>query len=69
MPLVRTSAFIAALLLLGGGYAASQIAFFAQTPADYAARVDTPAVKGLALVLLAVCIGSAIAPGKEEDSD
>ena len=52
MRTLRTALTAAALILLCAGYGASQVSYFLDTYADYAARVDSPPVQNLALLLL-----------------
>lgn len=54
-------------LFLGLGYAASQYHFFNGTAAQYAAQVDVPTIRGLALLLLVagIALGFAKTPIKE----
>jgi hypothetical protein len=54
--LFRATVFASAALLLGGGYLASQRAFFSGTTEQYAAAVDTGAVAWLALAILISCV-------------
>lgn len=76
MTLIRTVLFFAAALLLGGGYLASQVAFFssmypqtANATVEYAAKIDVPQVKIIALILLIACVVLAFVPIKEEAAD
>lgn len=56
MNLARTATGIALLMLLGGGYLASQYAYFFGDAAGYAAQVDTPPIQLLSLVLFILVI-------------
>jgi len=56
MKLIRTIVFTVSLVLLGAGYAASQVAFGNGTFQDYAAKVDSAPVRLIALLLLALCL-------------
>lgn len=58
-------------LAIGGlavGYAASQYAYFSGRAADYAAVVDQPAVRYVALALLLACIVLAFIPDQGGDN-
>ncbi len=68
MNLVRTTVAIALIALLGGGYFASQYAYFLGNPIDYKNAVDVPAIKWLALALFAAIIGLASLRVKEESA-
>lgn len=70
MSLLRTVAFILATVLMASGYIASLAAFFAgpERAADYAQRIASPAVQGVALVILLACVVFAALPQKEEDA-
>lgn len=54
-------------LFLGLGYAASQYHFFNGTAAQYAAQVDVPTIRSLALLLLVmgIALGFAKPPSDE----
>lgn len=52
MNLARLLLAILALILIGGGYAASQLAFFGGRSAEYARSIDQAPIAMLALVLL-----------------
>ncbi|GAB4133843.1 MAG: hypothetical protein Fur0036_19570 [Fimbriimonadaceae bacterium] len=57
-------------LLLGLGYAASQYHFFNGTAAQYAAQVDVPTIRSLALLLLVagIALGFAKSPSSDPES-
>jgi hypothetical protein len=57
--------FGAAALLLAGGYFASQVAFFNGSAARYSQSIDSPAVQGLAMLILVACVAFAAMPQKE----
>lgn len=59
--------FLAVILLLTVGYAASQWAWWTGDFANYAKRVDVPAVQHAALVVLILLILSAIFWDKRAD--
>ena len=65
MKLVRVAVFGAAALLLAGGYFASQVAFFNESAPRYSESIDSPAIKGLALLILVACVALAAMPQKE----
>jgi hypothetical protein len=50
--LIRTLYIIIATLVVVGGYVASQYAFFQGDPAQYAARVDSPAMRLVSALIL-----------------
>lgn len=56
MNAIRYAAMAAATLLLAGGYAMSQIAYFRGTASEYAKTVNSPAVAALAAVVLVGCV-------------
>lgn len=66
MTTLRTALTVAALCLLGGGYAASQLAFFNGRTGEYARSVDTPALKWLSLFLLISAVLLAFFPERED---
>lgn len=68
MRTLRTALTAAALCLVCAGYAASQIAYFQGTVAEYAARVDTPPVQRLAGLLLLSAIILAFIREKPEEA-
>lgn len=67
MERLRFGYVILLTLILGLGYAASQYHFFNGTAAQYAAQVDVPAIRSLALLLLVA--GVALGFGKSPSSD
>ena len=67
MKTVRTALTVAALFLLGGGYAASQIALFEGRAADYAGRVDVPPIWNLSGLLLLLAVVLAFIPDRDEE--
>ena len=67
MRLLRFSITVLSLLALAAGYAASQVAFFAGQAPNYAAAVDQPTVKVVALILLAFAIAASFVPDKEHE--
>ena len=52
MTKVRTVLSILVIVLLGVGYAGSQFSVFRGNASDYAAKIDSPPVKLLALLIL-----------------
>lgn len=58
-------------LFLGVGYAASQYHFFNGTAAQYAAQVDVPTIRSLALLMLVIGIvlGFAKSPAGDSPAD
>ncbi len=68
MALVRTAIALITLVLLTGGYAASQLAFFNGTTAQYIAALDASPVPMLALGLLVALVILAFIPA-ESDQD
>jgi len=66
MRTLRTALTAAALCLLCAGYAASQIAYFQGTFAEYAARVDSQPVQRLALLFLTAAIVLAFIKDRED---
>lgn len=69
MKTVRTAVALAATLLMGGGYLASQSAYFVGDPAQYTRALDQSGVPLLSLVLLLSLVGLAIVPDKEAPGD
>jgi hypothetical protein len=55
------------LLVLGGGYAASQYAVFTGTTESYAKKIDSPQTQLIALAILVAAIVLALLPNKEAD--
>lgn len=66
MKTARTLVGTVAILLLGGGYFASQYAYFAGDPASYIRALDSSSVPILALLLLLATVIMAIVPEREE---
>jgi len=56
MKALREGLSIALILFLGGGYLASQLAYHQGRAPEYAAQIDTPPVRWLALVLLGAVV-------------
>lgn len=54
------------VVLLALGYAGSQWAYFAGQPEAWAARIDVPQVKNLALAIVAAILVSGLWPDREE---
>ena len=67
MRTVRTAFAILVIALLCSGYAASQWAYFHGDAAGYAQRVDVPAVRTLALVILVGAILLAFIRDREQE--
>lgn len=65
MNLVRFGLTLFAALLLGGGYAASQYAYFNGRAAEFAAQMDQPAIRWLATLLLIAAIALVFVKDKE----
>jgi len=68
---MRTARFVVVVVLtvlVVGGYAASQVAYFNGTATEYAAKVDTPSIRILSLLLLLVSIAMAFVREPEEPS-
>lgn len=56
MKTIRLALICAFAILLMGGYAASQLAYFSGSVADYYQKVDSPSIRMLALILLVASI-------------
>lgn len=56
MKLIRTIVFTVSLVLLGAGYAVSQIRYLNGSYEEYAAQIDCRPVQILALALLVCCV-------------
>jgi hypothetical protein len=69
MKTVRFAFSAVALLLLAGGYAASQLAYFRGEWSEYAHKVDQPAVVFVALAVFLIALGLAFVPSDEEVRD
>lgn len=65
MKTLRLAVAATAILGLGAGYLASQVAFFQGAAAEYAQALDGPIVRWLSLALLAVAIVLAFVPSRE----
>ncbi|MBV6458005.1 MAG: hypothetical protein HONBIEJF_01127 [Fimbriimonadaceae bacterium] len=61
--LLRSILIVTALVLMGGGYLASQYAAAFGNPISYSSAIDTPAISMLALIVL----GGGIAIGFVND--
>ena len=55
------------MVLLVLGYAASQNAYFTGAASEYAAKVDCPPIKWVALSILVVCVVFAFIRDEEAD--
>jgi hypothetical protein len=64
MALVRTAVALITLVLLTGGYAASQLAFMNGTTAQYIAALDASPVPMLSLALLVTMVVLAFVPAE-----
>lgn len=62
MNAIRYAAMAAATLLLVGGYAMSQVAYFRGNAPQYAKAIDTPGVAAIAGLVLVGCIVLACIP-------
>jgi FtsH-binding integral membrane protein len=69
MKTVRNALSLIVVILLGGGYAASQAAVLQGRAVEYARQIDQPAVHFLALVLFIGCIVLAFFPEREGESE
>lgn len=67
MNLIRTITCILALALLVGGYCASQWAVWNGTTADFAQKIDSPAIKSLAAVVVLAAIAIHFTQAPEVD--
>jgi len=56
MKLIRTIVFTVSLVLLGAGYAVSQIRYLNGSHEEYAAQIDCVPVRMLTLALLVCCV-------------
>lgn len=65
MRLARTVLSWMAVALLGVGYFASQVAYFAGSPTEYAQRMDQAGIRLIALILFAGAIVLAFFPDRE----
>jgi hypothetical protein len=68
MKTIRLGVAAITMLLLAAGYAASQQAVLAGDPQRYAAEVDTPVVKWLALGWLVLVVALAFVPAREAET-
>lgn len=66
MKTARTLVGTVAILLMGGGYFASQYAYFAGDPGAYIRALDKSSVPILSLLLLLATIALAFVPDREE---
>lgn len=67
MALIRLVVTAAGLLLMVGGYFASQQAYFSGTTAQYTQSLSKSPVWSLSLVLLGAAVVLALIPAKEAD--
>ena len=68
MSRLRTAVSVLVVIALAAGYGASQWAYFHGNPTEYAAAVDTPLVKALALIVLLLASASLFLPEKEGEA-
>lgn len=66
MSKIRLATGLVATLLFGGGYFASQFAYFFGDPTTYSSNIASSSVKFLSLGLLLASIVLCIIPAKEE---
>lgn len=66
MKALRNMIALVAVVFLGSGYFASQLAMMRQEPSRFALQVDQPAIRMLSLVLLLGAIVLAFIPEKED---
>lgn len=69
MELARKVIVWLGLFLIAGGYAMSQLAVFQGTQADYAQRLENPAVIGLLMIYFVGAVGVFLASTKETSND
>lgn len=69
MQTLRWGLTVLSFALLVGGYFASQAAYRVGLSAKYAHAIDQPAIKWLALALLAAAIACAFIPSKEDEDN
>ncbi len=69
MERLRFGYVILLTLILGLGYAASQYHFFNGTAAQYAAQVDVPAIRSLALLLLVAGVALGFAKSTSSEAE
>ncbi|MBS1723515.1 MAG: hypothetical protein JSS66_11240 [Armatimonadetes bacterium] len=68
MRTLRTAVGMIGVLLMAGGYFASQYAYWVGDPAAYSKALDTSAVPYLSLVLLVGAVALAFVPEKVEEA-
>lgn len=67
MHLIRVALVLVSALLVGGGYAVSQAAFFGGTTGSYIRALDASPVPILSLILLLAAVILSLLPAKEEE--
>jgi hypothetical protein len=68
MKSLRNGVTLALAVLLCGGYAASQLAYFNGTWPDYYAKIDSKPISMLALALLLSAVALAFVKERDEES-
>ncbi len=66
MKQLRLTLSVIVLLLLAAGYIGSQVAYFQGTAPDWAARMDTPVIAALAMIVLVVAIVLSLVKDRSE---
>ncbi|HRF60088.1 MAG TPA: hypothetical protein PLH94_09275 [Fimbriimonadaceae bacterium] len=69
MNAIRIAVMAAATLLVGGGYAASQVAYFRGMAPQYAKAIDTPSVAMIAALILVGSIALAWIPDRTGEGE
>lgn len=67
MKRIRVGLAVLSAILLAGGYAASQAAYFGGTAPDYAAKIDVNPVVMLSLVIFLAAVVLGFWPDREDD--
>jgi hypothetical protein len=66
MNLARLLVVIGSILLLAGGYLASQLAAMNGQAADYATKIDQPSIRAFAALLLVAAVALSLVRDREE---
>jgi hypothetical protein len=69
MKTLRLGLSVATIVLLAGGYIASQLAVFGGRQVQYAQQIDQPSIRMLALLLFLAAVVLSFIPNEEESAE
>ncbi len=66
---IKTAIASILIVALAAGYGLSQRAFFTGATAEYSSRIDQPAIRWIALLVIVLCLASAVFHNADERSE